>query len=229
MRVRKLPAFGGVLTWLLVAPADADSLALMFEQNTDAGAGDELAFVSFSTLDDAIANTGGTTEFSQINVNPAFSTTGITWDGSAYRLMFEQNTDAGAGDELAFVSFSTWDDLIANTGGTSVFSQINVNPAFSTTGITWDGSAYRLMFEQNTDAGAGDELAFVSFSTWDDLIANTGGTSVFSQINVNSAFSTTGLITLPEAAPPIPEPGAIALFAAGLALVASRVRRRFGG
>jgi hypothetical protein len=203
-------------------PAGAVPLTVMFETTDDDEAGDELAFVSYPEFDSMIDGVGGTSQFSQINVNPFFNTTGLTFDGSNFIVMFETIDDEEAGDELAFVSYPSFESMIAGVGGISIFSQINVNPFFDTTGLTWDGSNYIIMFETIDDDEAGDELAFVSYPSFESMIAGLGGTSQFSQINVNPFFNSTGLMAVVDfdgggEPPPVPLPPALALMLAGLA------------
>jgi hypothetical protein len=137
--------------------------------------------------------------------------------------MFERIDDGQAGNELAFVSYPEFDLVIDGVGGTSIFSQINVAAGFDTTGLTYDGSNYILMFERIEDGQAGTELAFVSYPSFELLLDGVGGTSIFSQINVAAGFDTTGLMAQVdfdgggEPPPPVPLPPALALMLAGLA------------
>ncbi len=184
------------LTW------DGSRYLLMFERDDDAGAGQELVFRSYTTYENLINNLNGSDFFSPINISANFSTTGLTWDGSRYLLMFERDDDAAAGQELVFRSYATYDDLINNLNGADFFSPINISANFSTTGLTWDGSQYLLMFERDDDVGGGQELAFRSYATYDDLINNLNGSDVFSPINIAGNFSTRGLMALVDWADP---------------------------
>jgi hypothetical protein len=138
-------------------------------------------------------------------------------------VMFERNDNGNAGQELAFISFPSFDALIGDVGGSTSFSQINVNAAFNTTGLTFDGSNYIVMFERIDNGDAGQELAFISFPSFDALIGDVGGSTSFSQINVNAAFNTTGLMAQVDFGggepppPPVPLPPALALLLAGMA------------
>lgn len=94
---------------------------------------------------------------------------------------------------------------------------------------------FTVMFERVADGQAGDELAFISYPSFDLMIAGVGGTTAFSQINVNPFFNTTGLMALVEfggGEPPpnsVPLPSTLSLMIAGLvALGAVRHRRRAG-
>ncbi len=211
----------------------ASTLGLMFESIVDGAAGSELAFVTAPTFADLIGATNTTSQFSQINVASSFDTTGITWDGSQFILMFESIVDGAAGSELAFVTAPTFADLIGATNTTSQFSQINVASSFDTTGITWDGSQFILMFESIVDGAAGSELAFVTAPTFADLIGATNLTSQFSQINVASSFNTTGIWTEPMAGGggstviPLPASGWLLGGVILMAGIAARRRRIF--
>jgi hypothetical protein len=146
---------------------------------------------------------------------------GAIW-AMPYGVMFERDTDGQSGNELAFITAPTLGDLVDNSNLTSQFSDINVNAAFSTTGVTWDGSQYGVMFERDTDGQSGNELAFITAPTLGDLVDNSNLTSQFSDINVNAAFSTTGLYSELSSSPPVssvPEPDSFLLFSVGIVIV----------
>ena len=197
---------------------DGSQFIVMFEHDADTTGGSELAFNTYPSLADVLADTNTTSQFSTINVNPVFSTTGITWDGSQFIVMFEHDADTTGGSELAFNTYPSLADVLAGTNTTSQFSTINVNPVFSTTGITWDGSQFIVMFEHDADTTGGSELAFNTYPSLADLLAGTNTTSQFSTINVNPVFSTTGLWTVQNVSPTgeTPLPAALPLFASGL-------------
>jgi hypothetical protein len=212
--------------------ASAAPYSVMFERTTDAVGGAELAFRTYASFADVLANIpSGADTFSPINIAGIFNTTGLTWDGSQYVQMFERTTDAAGGAELAFRTYATFADVLANIpSGPDTFSPINIAGIFDTTGLTWDGSQYIQMFERTTDAAGGAELAFRTYATFADMLANiTSGPDTFSPINIAGIFNTTGLAS--EWQPngggnAIPEPGALALLGLGLlALTASRRRR----
>jgi hypothetical protein len=196
MRKTMLTAVSAILgAALLCSPAHA-SYIMMFERNVDAEGGDEVAFRTYATFDDLLANNAqGPAVFSPTDVSPFFNTTGLTYDGSRYIMMFERNVDAEGGDEVAFRTYATFDDLLANNAqGPAVFSPTDVSPFFNTTGLTYDGSRYIMMFERNVDAEGGDEVAFRTYATFDDLLANNAqGPAVFSPTDVSPFFNTTGL------------------------------------
>jgi hypothetical protein len=117
-------------------PSLADPIRVLFERDTNGTAGNELALVSFSTLGDLINNTNSLTQFTQVDVAAAFSVGGLTYDGSAYRVLFERDANGMAGNELALVSFPTLGDLINNTNSLTQFTQVDVAAAFSDGGIS---------------------------------------------------------------------------------------------
>ncbi len=180
---------------LLCSPAHA-SYTIMFERNIDAEGGNEVGFRTYPTFDDLLANTNaGPFIFSPTDVSPVFNTTGLTYDGSRFILMFERNIDAEGGNEVGFRTYPTFDDLLANTNaGDFVFSPTDVSPVFNTTGLTYDGSRYIMMFERNVDAEGGNEVGFRTYATFDDLLANNAeGPFVFSPTDISPFFDTTGL------------------------------------
>ncbi len=193
----------GGATW------DGTALRVLFERDVDSGGGTELAINSYPTLADFYAGTNFTSQFSQINVNSPYSVGGLTWDGTAYRVLFERDVDSGGGIELAINSYATLDDFFTGTNFTSQFSQINVNSPYSVGGLDWDGTAYRVLFERDLDGPGGTELAINSYPALADFFAGTNFTSQFSQINVNARYSVGGLFTLPDpnSPPPGPPPG----------------------
>ena len=174
------------------APSVAAPIHVLFERDADGSAGNELAVVSYPTLDALINNTSSFTQFTQVDVSAAFSVGGITYDGTAYRVLFERDADGSAGNELAVVSYPTLDALINNTSSFTQFSQVDVSAAFSVGGITYDGTAYRVLFERDADGSAGNELAVVSYPTLDALINNTSSFTQFTQVDVSAAFSVGG-------------------------------------
>lgn len=83
------------------------------------------------------------------------------------------------------------------------------------------------MFERgdDDDAGAGQELAFRSYATYDDLVNNLNPSDVFSPINISGNFSTRGLMARvggEEPPHPVPLPSTLALIVA--AILAGPVR-----
>jgi hypothetical protein len=205
--------------------AMAGEVRLFFERDTDGQAGNELAIVSYASLADFVGNTSSVTQFTQIDIDPNFSIGGVTYDSSAYRVLFERNSDGQAGNELAVVSFATLADLIGNTASVTQFSQIDVDPSFSVRGFAFDSGLdlYRLLFERDSDGQAGNELAFVSFASLANLIGNTASVTQFTQIDVDPIYSVAGLIIEPDpASNPVDEPGTLALVVTVLTLWAWR-------
>ena len=181
-----------VLLVMLSTPAMAAPFHVLFERDADGTAGNELAVVSYPTLTDLVNNTSSFTQFTQVDVSAAFSVGGATYDGSAYRVLFERDADGTAGNELAVVSYPTLTDLVNNTSSFTQFTQVDVSAAFSVGGATYDGSAYRVLFERDADGTAGNELAVVSYPTLTDLVNNTSSFTQFAQVDVSAAFSVGG-------------------------------------
>ena len=187
-----LPSLLFALGALLSASALATPIHLLFERDADGQAGNELAVVSYPDLPSLISSTSSFTQFTQVDVSSAFSVGGITFDGSAYRTLFERDADGQAGNELAVVSYPSFADLIGSTNSFTQFTQVDVSSNFSVGGITFDGSAYRILFERDVDGQAGNELAVVSYPSFADLISSTNSFTQFTQVDVSSAFSVGG-------------------------------------
>jgi uncharacterized protein YjgD (DUF1641 family) len=130
------------------------------------------------------------------------------------------------GSELAFNTYQTFDDILNANSSSSMFSDINVNAPFSTTGITWDGSQFIVMFESDMNDIGGSELAFNTYQTFNDILNANSSSSMFSDINVNAPFSTTGLFIEPAVSTPVPEPATILMLGFGLAGLAGFGRKK---
>ncbi|MCP5438448.1 MAG: hypothetical protein H6960_09835 [Chromatiaceae bacterium] len=170
--------------------AFAQPFGLMFERDNDV-ASNELGFNTYATYADILTANATSSTFSNINVNAPFSTTGITWDGSQFIVMFERDNDVTS-NELGFNTYATYADILTANATSSTFSNINVNAPFSTTGITWDGSQFIVMFERDNDVTS-NELGFNTYATYADILTANATSSTFSNINVNAPFSTTGI------------------------------------
>ncbi len=184
--------FGLSLFALSGAESEAAPIHVLFERDADGAAGNELAVVSYPDLAALIGNTNSFTQFTQVDVSAAFSVGGITYDGTAYRVLFERDTDGAAGNELAVVSYPSLANLIGDSNSFTQFTQVDVSAAFSVGGITYDGTAYRVLFERDTDGAAGNELAVVSYPNLADLIGDTNSFTQFTQVDVSAAFSVGG-------------------------------------
>ena len=180
------------LTLSLSVPALAGPLRLLFERDVDGPGGTELAINTYPSFADFFAGTNFTSQFSAINVNAPYSVGGITWDGTAYQVLFERDIDGPGGTELAINTYPTLADFFAGTNFTSQFSAINVNSPYSVGGITWDGIAYRVLFERDIDTAGGTELAINSYATLADFFSGNALSSQFSSINVNAPYSVGG-------------------------------------
>ena len=146
---------------------------------------------------------------------------------ASFILALESDADAAADSEVFFVSYPTFDDLVADTNASGMFGGINVASGFSAAGLAHDGQ-FRLALESDADAGADSEVFFVSYPTFTDLVADTNGSGMFGGINVASGFSARGLAWVPDTPPPapIPLPAGLPLLAGALGLLA--LRRRAG-
>lgn len=68
------------------------------------------------------------------------------------------------------------------------------------TGALWHSGTvaaeYLVSFETDTDTSGGSELAFVTYSSYADLLADNNSVTTLSPINVAAPFSTTGQIEI---------------------------------
>ncbi|GGX73452.1 PEP-CTERM sorting domain-containing protein [Saccharospirillum salsuginis] len=108
-------------------------------------------------------------------------------------ILLESDTDSDAGSELFLANFNDYQSLIDATVNSSSFSQLNLNSTFSSGGLAFDGSSYQLLLESDSDADAGSELFIASFDSYQNLIDGNVSSSSFSQLNLNSTFSSGGL------------------------------------
>jgi hypothetical protein len=72
-----------------------------------------------------------------LDVNPVFSAGGLAYDGSQYHLLLESDADEPSGQEIFLVSYNSLTDLLNDNQATASFSQLDVNPVFSTGGLAF--------------------------------------------------------------------------------------------
>jgi hypothetical protein len=142
-----------------------------------------------------------------------------------FQLLLERDTDSGAGNEIFLVTYDSFADLLSNNIAANSFSQLDIAPAFSAGGLAFDGSAYQLLLERDTDSGAGNEIFLVTYNSFADLLSNNIAANSFSQLDIAPAFSTGGLAAVVQAAD-VPEPSTLSIFGFALAAVGLMRRRR---
>ncbi len=214
---------------------DPGGYRLILQTRTDDTAPFEVFTAGFATLNDVFnANLGANTGYTQIDVAPNYELAGLTWDGSAYRVLVETRVDDTAPFEVFLASFSTLGDLFnANLGSPTGYTQIDVAPNYQITDFTWDGSAYRVMLQTRADDTAPFEVFVATFNTLNDLFnANLGSPTGYTQIDVAPnyqivGFASTTTVTPPPPPPPgVPEPATWALMSVGVGLLGAGLRRR---
>jgi cytosine/uracil/thiamine/allantoin permease len=204
----------------------------LVETRADGTAPFEVFLASFATLDDLFAGVTSTpTDFTQIAISPDFQIAGLTWDGSAYRVLVETRADGTAPFEVFLASFTTLADLFAGTTvAPTDFTQIAISPDYQIADLTWDGSAYRVMVETRADGTAPFEVFLASFATLDDLFAGTtGALTDFTQIAISPDYQIAGFSSVTtETSPPgsVPEPASLCLILVGLGAARFTMRRR---
>jgi hypothetical protein len=230
MQLMRIAAIA-LVTGLWTPPVTATFIT-MFEQNTEDVATNELVFRTYATFDDMADNLPSAPDrISPINIASSFDTSGLTWDGTQFIVMFEQNTEDVATNELVFRTYATFDDMADNLpSAPDRISPINIASSFDTSGLAWDGTQFIVMFEQNTEDVATNELVFRTYATFDDMADNLpSAPDRVSPINIASSFDTSGLAWVPGDGGGVgtaPEPATFALLGLGLAgLAVSRGRK----
>jgi len=135
---------------------DGTAYRALLESRADATAPFDVYLASFASLNDlSNANISSPTGYTQIDVAPNYQIAGLTWDGSAYRVLLESRADATAPFDVYLASFASLNDLSnASTSSPTGYTQIDVAPNYQIAGLTWDGSAYRVLLESRADATA---------------------------------------------------------------------------
>jgi len=83
---------------------------------------------------------------------------------------------------------------------------------------------FGIMFESDQNEIGGSELAFNTYASLADILDASATSSMFSDINVNAPFTTSGLYFV-SAQVSVPEPATLTLFAPLLAGLALMLRR----
>jgi hypothetical protein len=178
---------------LAAGPAGAVPFTLMFERDDDVVDDAELIFRSHTSFDDLVGNADPSDAISPIDIASNFSTTGLTFDGLRHIVMFERDDDVVDDAELIFRVYDSFDDMLGNVDPTDFISPIDIASNFSTTGLTFDGLRYILMFERDDDVVDDAELIFRVYDSFDDMLGNVVLSDFISPIDIASNFSTTGL------------------------------------
>ena len=174
-------------------PAGAVPYGMLLESDADRNGGSEFYALTYNSWDDVQTNTIGPQQFTPLDINPLFSSAGFTFDGSGYRLLLESTVDRNAGSELYQVTYNSWNDLLTNTIGSQGFLPLDINPLFSSAGLTYDGTAYRMLLESNADRNAGAEVYALTYNSWADVLTNTIAEQMFIPLDINPLFSAADL------------------------------------
>jgi hypothetical protein len=136
---------------------------------------------------------------------------------ATYSVLLESNADAGAGSEVGILSYNSLADLAAGNSAGAFLSLIDIGPAFSAGGFTFDGSQYHILLESNADAPAGTEIAVLSYNSLADMAAGNFAALHLSVADIGPAFSAGGFAFEPDRVVEAPEPAALAMLGVGLA------------
>ena len=197
---------------------------IFLETDSNNGAGAEIAYGTFESLDQIINNNGVASGFTQIDIGADFDIAGIFFDGE-YHIFIELETNDVAGSEIAYASFATFGDLINEIGNASGFTQIDIGADFDIAGITYDG-LYHVLLESNVDEMAAMEVAYGTFLTFDNLINEIGIASGFTELNIGADLSIAGIASAIDDMSEIPLPPAALLFLSALAVFQSARRSK---
>ena len=168
----------------------ATPFGIMFESDANV-ATNEVGINTYASLSDIFDANASSTGFTDINVNAPFSTTGITWDGTQFVVMFESDANV-ATNEVGINTYASLSDIFDANASSTGFTDINVNAPFSTTGITWDGTQFVVMFESDANV-ATNEVGINTYASLSDIFDANASSTGFTDINVNAPFSTTGI------------------------------------
>ncbi|MCP5345911.1 MAG: hypothetical protein R3F41_02100 [Gammaproteobacteria bacterium] len=143
-------------------------------------------------------------------------------DAGAIRLIAERDVASG-GSDFFLLSYPSLTDMLAGIGLTQQALSLPLSSAFSISGLTMDGSAYRMIAERDV-ASAGSDFFLLSYPSLTDMLAGTGLTQQALPLPLSSAFSISGFLIEPDAIPPasVPAPASAVLMLVGLLLFLRR-------
>ena len=227
----------GLLAGVLLAgaiEAKAAPYRMLLESDANADPGDEVYALSYASWSDLLNGDFSDGVFTQIGISSLYSIADFTFDGTAYRMLLESDANADPGEEVYALSYASWDDLLNGNFSAGAFTQIGISSPYSIAGLTFDGTAYRMLLESDANADPGDEVYALSYASWDDLLNGDFSAGAFTQIGISSPYSIAGFDAFQADAPTatVPEPSTLFLFsvclASALAGRAGRQRLRLG-
>jgi len=208
---------------------DGSKYHILYETDSDTTT-NELVMNSFDSFADLI-NYNYTSTIIDVDISAGYSSTGITYDGSKYHILYEADTDTTT-NEVVVNSFDSFNDII-NYNYQSTIVDVDISAGYTSTGLTYDGSKYHILYEADTDTTT-NEVVVNSFNSFNDLI-NYNYQSSIVDVDISSGYSSTGFNALYSTVPPptlpppptsVPEPGTIALLGIGLIGIGLTRRRR---
>lgn len=183
-----------VFVWCgnMASAFDAPEFHLLLESDSDSGSGSEVILFNFATLQDVGDGHLSSGLFSLLDIPPAFSTGGMTYDGSQFHVLLESDSDSSGGSEVFLASYDSFQDFLDGNASSGSFSQLNISSTFSVHGFTFDGLQYHVLLETDADAAGGSELFLISYDSLQDLLADNASSGIFCTFSITSTFSTGG-------------------------------------
>jgi len=202
---------------------DGDDWHILYETNNDTNV-NELVLNTFDTFQD-ILDYNYTATIIDVDISAAYSSTGMTYENGMWHILYESDADTNV-NELVMNSFNSLNDLI-NYNYTANIIDVDISAAYSSTGLTYDGSLWHILYESDADTNV-NEMVLNSFNSFQNLL-NYNYSATIIDVDISAAYSSTGIHALLDSSPPppgIPEPSIFALFSIGLAGMGLRKRRK---
>lgn len=138
--------------------------------------------------------------------------------GATLDLLYESDADRGDGFEFFLRSFATTGDLLTGTGSSGGYSALDLTPDYSVAGMTYDEDGLHVLYESDADRSDGFEFFLRTFASAEDLLSGVGSSGGYSELDLTSDYSVSGMAYGPwETTPTIPLPASAWLLFCGVA------------